>query len=97
MNPVLDLAREMQAPSAHFEASNALARRILDELGTEVVPMSRFNDDDWYTYNTDTLELQAGRGAHYEQPTQPAPPLKTVRGMTARYLGLWQYKQGEPS
>ena len=95
MNPVLDLAREMQTPSAHFEASNSLARRILAELGAETV--QSFNDDDWYTYNTETLELQAGRGAHYEQPTQPAPPLKTVRGMTARYLGLWQYKQGEPS
>lgn len=92
MNPVLDLAREMQTPSAHFEASNALAKRILGEMGAESVPFNSFNDDDWYTYNAETLELQAGRGAHYERPAQPAAPLKTVRGMTAKYLGLWQYK-----
>ena len=57
-----------------------------------VPPRISFNDDDLYTYNTETLELQAGRAAHYERTTQPAAPLKTVRGMTAKYLGLWQYK-----
>jgi hypothetical protein len=89
-DPVFDLAREMQKPSAHFEASNILAKRILEELGAETV--RSFNDDDWYTYNVETLELQAGRGAHYERPTQPLSPLKTVRGMRAKHLGLWQYK-----
>lgn len=91
-NPVFELARSMQTPSAHFEASNQLAKRILAELGAETV--KSFNDDDWYTYNMETLELQAGRGAHYERPAQPAAPLKTVKGMTAKYLGLWQYKDG---
>ena len=90
MNPVFALAREMQTPSAHFEVSNQLAKRLLVALGAETV--TSFNDDDFYTYNTETLELQAGRGAHYERPTQPAAPLKTVRGMTAKYLGLWRYK-----
>lgn len=32
MNPVFALARELQTPSAKFEASNALAREILDEI-----------------------------------------------------------------
>ena len=90
MNPVFALARELQTPSAHFEVSNQLAKRLLAELGAESV--RSFNDDDFYTYNTETLELQAGREAHYERPAQPAAPLKTVRGMTAKYLGLWQYK-----
>ncbi len=76
----------------HMMANTQAAAQILADLGAEPVARSSFNDDDWYTYNTETLELQAGRGAHYENPTQPAPPLKTVRGMTAKYLGLWQYK-----
>jgi hypothetical protein len=91
MNPLFQLAQDLQTPSAHFRASGILAKRILEELGAESVSFSSFNDDDWYTYNTETLELQAGRGAHYENPTQPAPPLKTVRGMRAKWLGLWQY------
>ena len=57
-----------------------------------VPPRISFNDDDLYTYNTETLELQEGRAAHYERTTQPAAPLRTVSGMTAKYLGLWQYK-----
>lgn len=96
MNPVLDLAREMQTPSAHFEASNNLAKRILAELGVETFPQTSFNDDDWYTYNQDTLELLPGRGSHYTRPTQPAPPFKTARGLRVKFLGLWQYKaEGE--
>lgn len=92
MNPVFELAQSM---TLHNQVNDQLAKSILAELGAESVPKQSFNDDDWYTYNTETLELQAGRGAHYERPVQPAAPLKTVRGMTAKYLGLWQYKAGE--
>ena len=77
-----------------IEAKANLAAEILDELGMVAVSMRSFNDDDWYTYNTETLELKEGRGAHYERPTQPKAPLKTVRGMTAKHLSLWVYKQG---
>jgi hypothetical protein len=93
-NPVFDLAQSMTEPSAHFEASNILAKRILAELGAEAVPMTSFNDDDIYTYNTKTLELQAGRGAHYEQIKERKHPLVEVRGMRAKHLGLWRYKDG---
>lgn len=87
MNLVFDYAKKM---GESYKADNKLTKDILAELGVESV--QSFNDDDWYTYNTETMELQAGRQAHYERPTQPAAPLKTVKGMTARYLGLWQYK-----
>jgi hypothetical protein len=89
MNPVFEFAQNM---ASHKSSNDHLAKILLEALGAEAVPAKSFNDDDWYTYNADTLELQAGRGAHYERPTQPAAPLKTVRGMTAKYLGLWQYK-----
>ena len=86
MNPVFDLALHMaRNPMPVFDAES-----VLNELGAESV--KSFNDDDFYTYNAETLELQPGRGAHYERPTQPAAPLKTVRGMRAKHLGLWQYK-----
>jgi hypothetical protein len=90
-NPVFDLAKSMAKPSAHFEASNILAKRILAELGAETV--KSFNDDDIYTYNTETLELLPGRGAHSESIQQLEYPLCQVKGMTAKYLGLWQYKK----
>ena len=32
MNPVFEFAREMQTPSQHFEASNQMAREILEEI-----------------------------------------------------------------
>lgn len=89
MNLVFDLANSMMS---HDAKNDFFAARLLDELGAEAVPVRRFNDDDWYTYDAETLELQAGRGAHYERPEQPKAPLKIVRGMTAKHLGLWQYK-----
>lgn len=76
----------------HMLANTQAAAQILADLGAMPVERSSFNDDDWYTYNTETLELQAGRGSHYTNPAQPAPPMKTVRGMRAKSLGLWQYE-----
>ena len=32
MNPVFEFAKSMQTPSAHFDASNQMAREILAEL-----------------------------------------------------------------
>lgn len=93
-HPVFEQALKPFAPPTHTQTNDFLAKRLLEELGAEAVPMSKFNDDDIYTYNTETLELQAGRGAHSEQIKILKHPLVEVRGMRAKYLGLWQYKEG---
>jgi hypothetical protein len=91
MNAVIQLTQQLFQPIPAFNASEALA-----ELGAETVKFSSFNDDEWYEFVTETLEL-VGRSSHYEkQPRVPAG-YAAVKGIRAKWMGLWKYKEGTRS
>jgi hypothetical protein len=54
-NPVFDLAHEMQKPSAHFEANNQLANKILQQI-KDLPPYHPQCDE--YTHDDGLIELK---------------------------------------
>lgn len=58
-----------------------------------LIPRSQFNDDDWYVYRPDTLELIEVIGASETRATfyRPVADVAARRGLRAKSLGLWRY------
>lgn len=72
--------------------NDQFAQAILAELGAEPCDPRSFNQDDWYTYNTQTLQCLPDNGSSKHNHWQEPAPFKVVRGMAAASLGLWRYK-----
>lgn len=53
------------------------------------IPVERFNDDDWYTFDAATLRLISQRGSKQTRP-EPAEGQRVLCGMQAKHLGLWR-------
>lgn len=67
--------------------------QLLADLGIEAIPTTRFNDDDVYAYNPDTLELVQVRGpGNYYRPDGTVIAI----GLRAKWLGLWRRKPACP-
>lgn len=71
-------------------------KQILDDLANvdkaQLVPVQRFNDDDWYLYETDSLMLvNRFSGKTWKRNEIVAEPGVSVeRGLTAKFRGLWE-------
>ena len=92
MNPVMQLAREMQTPSAHFERSNQAAREILAELKPKQPACPRGMHE--YEYNAGSITLvchldyePAERGSRSEG-LQQEPDYPAQMTLHAAYLGF---------
>ena len=68
---------------ALFEVADKVAARMAP------LPRSSFNDDDWYVYDTATLEIVQHYGSKSRRP-QAQLGQCCVSGMSAKYLGLWR-------
>lgn len=73
------------------------AEGILKELGygDMTVPAASFNDDDWYLINPITREIKA-QFSHNKRDmaaSYAVNGLESVRGMRAKYMGLWRLPQ----
>ena len=58
-------------------------------MQTDLIPRSSFNDDDYYVYWPDTLQLAAHYGSKCSKPV-PLPGQQVAVGLSAKYLGLWK-------
>ena len=80
---------------------NTVAIEMLEELGYGgmTVPASKFNDDDFYLINPMTLEIKAQFGASQRFNAERAAVngLQSVRGMRAKWMGLWRLPAGARS
>lgn len=86
---------EVYQAAARLEQRAGIARQILADLGRLdlIIPWASFNDDDWYVYNVESLELVRTHGSKTYQYLEQVP-LKdgqaAARGMLAKNLGLWR-------
>lgn len=71
--------------------------QLLDDLGIEVIPASRFNDDDGYIFNPQTLELLAVVGPSARRTFADYDGAVIRMGLSAKHLGLWRRIPFNPS
>lgn len=58
-------------------------------MQNRILPRASFNDDDYYLYWPDTLQLVAHYSCKGAKPV-PLPCHRVATGLTAKYLGLWK-------
>jgi hypothetical protein len=81
--------------AARLEQRASVARQILADLGhiDLIIPVSRFNDDDYYVYNAESLELITSHGCktyRFIDQVPVKPGQAVAKGMRAKWLGLWR-------
>lgn len=79
--------------AANLQQRASIAAQIIEDLShiDQIIPMDRFNDDDWYEYNVDTMQFVRSYGC---SSNRFAPSVMAghavARGLRAKYLGLWR-------
>ena len=79
--------------AATLQARAEIARQILEDLShiDQIIAKDKFNDDDWYEFNCDTLQfVRHYSGKNYRFAPSVMVGHTVARGMRAKHLGLWK-------
>ena len=85
--------QQVNTAAAAMQARSEMAKQIIEDLShiDQIIAKDKFNDDDWYEFNCETLELvrQYSCSSNRFAPSVMAGHA-VARGMRAKFFWLWK-------